>query len=146
MSLEEERAVFREAHLRWNEGDLEGFLSLLADDVVYTVNVEGIDYAANANGKEEVRVRLQVLLDTFVVNAFVIESLVHEADSSRSVVLGYYRHKKTGERLDIRVRFRGWVKDGLLTRVAEQHDAAYVEAFERFVRYLQETAEEQSRS
>ncbi len=142
MSLEEERAVFRLAHLRWNDGDLDGFMDCLADDIVYMVNVAGVPYAADAVGKDEVRARLQLLLDTFVVNAFVIERLVHEADSSRSTVLGYYKHKKTGERLDIRPRFRGWVKDGLLTRIEEQHDAAYIEAFERFVRYLEQSAQE----
>jgi ketosteroid isomerase-like protein len=142
MSLEEERAVFRLAHRLWNDGDLDGFMACLADDIVYTVNVNGVPYAASATGKDEVRGRLQLLLDTFVVNAFVVEHLVHEKDSSRSTVLGYYKHRKTGERLDIRPRFRGWVKDGLVTRIEEHHDAVYIEAFERFVRYLEQTAQE----
>jgi ketosteroid isomerase-like protein len=142
MSLEDERAVFLLAHHRWNAGDLDGFMECIAPDIVYTVNVDGTDvpYAASANGKDEVRRRLQLLLDTFVVNAFVVESMVHEKEESRSRVLGYYRHKKTGERLDIKVGFRGRVKDGLLTRIDEQHDAAYIEAFERFVRYIEQTA------
>jgi ketosteroid isomerase-like protein len=55
-------------------------------------------------------------------------------------VLGYYKHKKTTERLDIRIRFRLWVRDGLITRLEEYHDAPYVEAFERFVSFLQQNA------
>jgi ketosteroid isomerase-like protein len=142
MSLGEERAIVRVAHDRWGEGDLEGFLRCLADDVIYTVNVDAreVPYAMGTVGKEEMRGHLQLLLDTFIINAFVIEHLVHEAAYSRSTVLGYYRHKKTGERLDVRIRFRFWVKDGLITRLEEFHDAPYVEAFERFVRYLEETA------
>jgi ketosteroid isomerase-like protein len=142
MSLEEERAVVREAHLRWGEGDLDGFMSCFSDDVVHSVNVEGVPYASTAAGKAEMRGRLQLLLDTFVVDAFVIDTLVHEKDVSRSTVLGYYKHKKTGERLDVKLRFRAQVKDGLVIRLEEILDAAYIEAFERFVRYLEEAAQE----
>lgn len=130
---DEARRVFRFAHQMWSQGDLDGFLSCLSDDVVYSVNVHGAQVAV---GKAEVRARLELLRDAFDINAFVIESLVHEEAWSRSVVLAYYKHKTTGERLDVRVRFRGLVRDGLLARVEEQHDAAYVEAFECFVRHL----------
>jgi ketosteroid isomerase-like protein len=140
MSLSDERVVFHQAHLAWADGDLEAFLALLADDIVHVVNVDGVPYAASAHGKVEVRARFQVLLDTFVVNAFVVESLVHGPEYSRTVVLGYYKHKRTGERLDIRVRFQGWVRDGLLVRIEEHHDAAYVEAFQRFVAHLEAAA------
>lgn len=145
MSLEDERAIVREAHLRWGEGDLDGFMGCLADDIVYFVNVDGVDYAASANGRAEVRQRLQLLLDTFNVDAFVIDTLVHEKDATRSTVLGYYKHKRTGERLDVKLRFRSEVKNGLITRIDEILDSAYVEAFERFVRYLEEAAAHQSR-
>jgi ketosteroid isomerase-like protein len=138
----QEREAFYRAHLAWNDGDFELFMSFLAEDIVYEVNVNGLEvpYAASAFGKVAVRERLQLLLDTFVVNAFVVESLVHEADRSRSVVQGYYKHKKTGERLDIRVRFVGWVENGLITRLEEHHDAAYIEAFQRFVAHLEAAA------
>jgi ketosteroid isomerase-like protein len=143
MSLIEERIAFHRAHLAWGDNDFDAFMALIADDIVYTVNVDGheVPYAASAEGKDEVRQRLQLLLDTFVVNAFVVENLVHEREFSRSNVLGYYKHKKTGERLDIKLRFRGWVKDGLLTRIEEYHDAAYIEAFQRFVTHLQNAAQ-----
>ncbi len=108
------------------------------------MNVDGqsVPYASSAVGKADVRQRLQLLLDTFVVNAFVVEALVHEIDHSRTIVLGHYRHKKTGERLDSKVRFHGWVENGLITRLEEYHDATYVEAFERFVTYFQVAASE----
>lgn len=141
ISLEEERSAFRRAHVVWNDGDIEGLLSLMSDDIVYSVNVDGIPYAASAIGKHDLRARLQILLDTFVIDAFVAESIVHEPEFSRSTVLGYYKHKKTGERLDIKVRFRVWMRDNVIFRMEENHDAAYIEAFERFVRYLGQTVE-----
>jgi ketosteroid isomerase-like protein len=142
MSLESERAAFRAAHAAWANSDLEGFLNLVSDDLTYSVNVDGLEvpYAASAEGKPAVRARLRLLLDTFVINAFIVEQLVHEAAFSRSTVLGYYRHKATGERLTIRLRFRGWVRDGLVLRLEEHHDAAYIEAFQRFVTHLQAAA------
>ncbi len=144
MSVAEERSVFLRAHHAWGDGDMDTFLTYLAEDILYTVNVDGLSvpYASSAVGKEDVRQRLQLLLDTFVVNAFVVETLVHETDHSRTIVLGYYKHKRTGERLDIKVRFHGWVENGLIKRLEEYHDAAYVEAFERFVRYLEAAAAE----
>jgi ketosteroid isomerase-like protein len=141
---EEERAIVRFAHDRWGESDLQAFLGCLTDDIVYTVNVDArtVPYAMSTVGKDDMRGHLQLLLDTFVINAFVIESLVHDDEFSRTTVLGYYKHKKTGERLDIRIRFRLWVRDGLIARLEEYHDAPYVEAFERFVGFLQQNASE----
>lgn len=135
-----ERSVVVLAHERWAKGDLDGFIDLLTEDIAYDVNVEGIPYAASANGREVVRARLQLLLDTFEVQAFVIEHLVHDETCTRSRVLGFYKHRKTGERLDIKVSFIAHVENGLISRLQEIHDAAYVEAFERFVKHLEAAA------
>lgn len=143
MPVEEGRSAFYRAHIAWGAADFDGFMSLIDEDIIYLVNVDGlaVPYASSAVGKEDVRQRFQLLLDTFVVEAFIVESLVHEAEYSRSVVLGRYQHKKTGERLEIKIRFLGWVRDGLITRIEEYHDAAYIEAFARFVAHLQAAAE-----
>ena len=45
-----------------------------------------------------------------------------------------------GEVLDIKVRFHGWVENGLLKRVEEIHDARYIEAYERFVFHMMQAA------
>lgn len=142
MTLDDERSAFLKGHLAWAAGDFDGFMALIADDILYTVNVDGLQvpYAMSAVGKDDVRFRLQLLLDTFDVTRFAVEALVHEADASRSRVHGVYRHKKTGEILDIKVRFRGVVSDGLLIRLEETHDARYIEAFERFVFYMETAA------
>jgi ketosteroid isomerase-like protein len=138
MSLEEDGAVFRQAVRNWSDGNLDGVLALLGDDVVHTVNVDAlkIPWASSAVGKADVSARLKLIIDTFVVDAFVIENLVYEEEELRAAVLGYHVHRKTGERLDVRLRFRVRVRDGLIVRLDEFLDAAYIDAFERFVRYL----------
>jgi ketosteroid isomerase-like protein len=143
MSLDEERSAFLRAHLAWEAGDFDGFMSYIDDDIIYIVNVDGIQvpYAMSAVGKHDVQDRLQLLLDTFVVVTFAVEQLVHEAEYSRSLVHGVYRHKQTGEVLDVRVRFHGWVENGVLTRLEEIHDARYIEAYERFVFHMMQAAQ-----
>ncbi|PPD29077.1 MAG: hypothetical protein CTY20_07560 [Hyphomicrobium sp.] len=148
MSLDHERAVVEQAHLAWGESDLEGFLACLTEDVVYAVNVDGLQvpYAASTAGKQPLRERLTLLLNTFEIQAFVIQGLAHDADCIRTSVLGFYKHKKTGERLDVRLRFVTYVASSLITRIEEYHDAAYVEAFQRFVAYLEAAAEDDAQS
>ncbi len=144
MSLDEDGAVFRAAVRNWSEGNLEGVLALLADDVVHNVNVDALEipWVSSASGKAEVTERLKLIIATFVVDAFVIENLVYEGEEVRATVLGYHVHRKTRERLDVRLRFRVRVRDGLIVRLDEFLDAAYIDAFERFVRYLEQTAQE----
>jgi ketosteroid isomerase-like protein len=142
MTLADERRIVEMAHRHWADGDIEGFLSCLTDDVVHNVNVDGqkVPYAASAIGKEDVRRRLGILRDTFEVQAFVIESLAHGPEYTHTRVLGFYKHKRTGERLDVTVHFHCYVRDGLIHRIEENHDAPYVEAFQRFVTYLEAAA------
>ncbi len=144
MSREEEAAVFRLAVRRWSDGDFDGVLALLADDIIHTVNIDAlqIPWVASAAGKAEVTARLKVIQATFVVDAFIIESLVYEPEAIRATVLGYHKHRKTQERLDVRVRFLVRVRDGLIVRLDEPVDGAYFEAFQRFVSYLQQAAPE----
>jgi ketosteroid isomerase-like protein len=137
-------AVFRAAIQGWSAGDLEGVLKLFADDIVHTVHVGALDvpYMVSANGKAEVRQRLELIMATFVVDTFVIESLVEDLDEVRATIQGYHTHRKTGERLDVRLRFLARVRGRQIARLDEYIDTAYFEAFERFVRYLEQTAQD----
>lgn len=144
MSQEEEIAVFRRAVRCWSDEDFEGTVALLADDIVHTVNVDAlqIPWVSSAEGKANVSARLKLIADTFVINAFVLETITYEEGEIRATVLGYHVHRKTRERLDVRVRFRVRVRDGLIVRIDEFLDAAYIEAFQRFVSYLEQTAQD----
>lgn len=143
MAKDEDIAVFRLAVRYWSEENFEGVFSLLADDIVHSVNVDALEipWASSAAGKPDVVARLGLIAQTFTINAFILENVVCEGDEIRATVLGYHKHKKTGERLDLRVRFRVRVRDGKLARIDEFLDAAYIEAFERFVRYVEEAAQ-----
>lgn len=144
MSLDETERVFRQAIRNWSDGNLDGVVALLADDIVHNVNVDAlqIPWVSSTVGKAEVCGRLKLIMDTFVINAFVVESLVREKTHIRAVVLGYHTHRRTGERLDVKLRFRARVANGLIVQLDEFLDAAYIEAFERFVKYLEQTAQE----
>jgi ketosteroid isomerase-like protein len=143
MASSEDRAAFVRAHEKWATGDFDGFLDFLHDDIIYIVNVDGmqVPYAMSGLGKADVQDRLQLVLETFVVTKFDVENIVHEDEYSRSLVHGVYRHKKTGEILDFKLRFRAWIDNGLITRMEEILDAPFIEAYERFVFYMQSAAE-----
>lgn len=135
-------SVFVRAHLCWRDGDFDGLMACLADDIIYLVNVDGqqVPYAMSSLGKEDVRCRFQLLLATMRIDVFDVEKHMVVGDHEVTVVRGVYSHRRTGEVLDIKVRFKGWARNGQLVRVEEIQDAKYVEAFERFVFFMQQAA------
>lgn len=139
---ERELDVFRRSVRFWNDGDFDGVLSLLAEDICHSVNVDalGIPWMMSASGKPEVAGRLALIRETFIIDSFEMETLTHETNYLRAAVHAFHTHKKTGEQLDVRLRFRVTVKSGLIARIEETVDASYFEAFERFVRYVEQTA------
>jgi len=142
MSLDTERAVVLRALTNWGACDLEGTLAQFAEDVLYLINVDGVmvPYASSSLGKEDLRQRLELVLETFDKEVFDIESLVHGEETSRAVVMAHYRHKNLGECLIARLRLRYWVRNGLIVRVEERRDAQYVEAFQRFILQIENDA------
>lgn len=145
MQIDRERAAFHLVHERWAASDLEGVMALFAEEVLHLINVDGIavPYATSTYGKEDLRQRLQYVLDTFYIDKFELESYAHEREFSRSVVTTHKMHKKSGERLWERLHLRFWFEKGLIVRVEERHDAPYIEAFQRLVSYVPNTAREE---
>lgn len=143
MTLADERSAFLDALHAWKAQDLDRLLTFVTDDILYLVNVDGIQvpYAMSAVGKEDLRGRLQLVIDTFTLQTYTIDKVVHDPDHSRAIAHGIYRHRNTGEILDIRFRFCAWFTDGLIARVHELHDASYIAAFEQFVFHLQMAAQ-----
>lgn len=139
MTLANERSAFLEALHAWKAQDLDRLMTYVTEDILYLVNVDGIQvpYAMSAVGKEDLRGRLQLVIDTFALQTYTIDTVVHDPDHSRARAHGVYRHRNTGEILDIRFSFCAWFADGLLSRVHELHDASYIVAFEQFVFHLQ---------
>lgn len=139
--MTEDRAIVERAHQLWAAGDFEAFLACLTEDVVHVVNVgdDELPYGGDTVGRAMARERLQLVRDTFDIQAFVIEKIAHEAAFTRTHVLAYYKHKRTGERLDMKIRLLMFLRDGRICRIQEYHDAAYLEAFHRFVSHIEET-------
>lgn len=134
------RNLFVEAHQAWATGRFEELLRFLHEDVTYIVNVDGqqVPYAMSAVGREDVRDRLQLLLDVFDVTRFELLNVFPERAHITSLVHGVYRHRATGEILDIKVRFRAqYSLGGDIVLIEEIHDDRYIEAFERFVFFIQ---------
>jgi ketosteroid isomerase-like protein len=136
-----DRAAVHRALDRWAAGDLEGTLAQFSEDVLYIVNVDGlaVPFVSNSLGKEDLRQRLQLVIDTFGQEKFEPESFVEEADHSRVLVTVENRHRETGERLCLRMLLRYWVGNGVVVRVEEHLDAQYVEAFQQSVLHIENT-------
>lgn len=142
MPMNMERAPVLRALTRWAACDLEGTLAQFAEDVLYLINVDGIavPYASSSLGKEDLRHRLELVVELFDKQVFEVESLSHEPEFTRVVVFAHYKHKNSGEILMARIRLRYWVKNGLIARVEERRDAQYVEAFQRFILQIENDA------
>ena len=119
----------------WTNGDLEGALSFMAEDVAHILNIDGavVPFAASVEGKPALRKKLQLLLDTFELGDLVNESLRGEGCKATGHYKFIYIHRASGERLSGSFRFVIEQRNGLISRMEEYHDAAYVEAFVRLV-------------
>ncbi|MEQ1695090.1 MAG: nuclear transport factor 2 family protein [Hyphomicrobiaceae bacterium] len=129
------RRLFLQCFAAWTNRDLEGALSCMSEDVAHILNLDGtlVPYGASVEGKPALRKKLQLLLDTFEFGALVNESLSVEGRKATGRYKFIYIHCASGERLSGSFRFIIEQRDGLIVRMEEYHDAAYVEAFVRLV-------------
>lgn len=129
------RRVFLDCLAAWTSRDLEGALGFMSDDVVHILNVDGmlVPCAASVEGKPALRKKLQLLFDTFTFDALVNDGLRVERCTVTAHFKFIYTHTASGERLIGCYRFITQQRDGLIFRMEEYHDAAYIEAFFRLV-------------
>ena len=120
----------------WARRDLEGALEPLSASVVHSLNLDTslAPYVASAVGKDEVRRKLQMILDAFDFERFEIVALTTEPNRGRADVEFRFRHKATGEVLQSRCRFMYRLREGKIVLVEEAHDAKIVESFLRMVK------------
>jgi len=131
----ETRRVFQGAVSAWANRDLDLAMSFMSDEVVHILNVDGevAPFAASTNGKAALRTKLQLLLDTFDFGALVTDHLKIDGAVARAGIKIIYIHIGSGERLNVRFRFIVEQHHGLIVRMDEFHDAAYLESFVRLV-------------
>lgn len=127
-------SIVTSAIATYARGDVEGMLSSVAEDVEYALYLEEseLPFAGTSVGKDVLRTRINMMQDAFDYILFrlfpgrVVDRTMHNQ------VEFMYRHRASGEILDGRFRFLLTVGDaGLVTHIAEYHDAERVKAFMR---------------
>ena len=128
------RRIFERAATAWSNYQLEEVLSFMSDDVEHTLNVDGevVPFAASVKGKVAMRKKLQMVLDTFEIGAYVTDHIAVQGEMLRANMKIIYIHRASGERLIARFRFVIRQRNGLMEQIDEFHDAAYLEAFMRY--------------
>lgn len=128
------RCVFERAATAWSNYQLEQTLSFMSEDVEHTLNVDGelVPFAASVKGKAAMRKKLQLVLNTFEIGAYVTDHIAVRGDWLRANMKIVYIHRASGERLITRFRFVIRQRNGLMEQIDEFHDAAYLEAFMRY--------------
>jgi len=147
MSVDSEKTfrLVKETLDAWAQRDLEATLVHMHEEIEYFVNVdpEVAPFAASANGIAALKARLQLMLDTFIFDAFVVEDIKvtpgkpGALDVSRVAVAYFYRETTTRQRLDGRFRLIVYVDGDRIVRIEELHDSHYIEAFARLVKTMQ---------
>lgn len=128
-------SVVRRHWAAWRYQDKQTSLTLCAPDVTFAVYVPEhvLFFGGETTGKPSVSDRLQTLIDHF-------ETIDYEGTVTRvtgNVVHGLvrfrFRHRATGEEIEGVMRQVVVVRNGLMQRLEEYHDAARIRAFMRLV-------------
>ena len=122
----------------WSLGDVDETMRYMAANIDYFVNVDPriAPFAASAMGAGALRKRLQLLFNTFDIEAFFAKDIkISDEDPAvaRVNIAYFYRERTTREYLEGRFRFIIRFEDGKITQIEEIHDSSYVEAFARLV-------------
>ena len=127
--------VLSEAYDAWADGDLPALLELVADDIVFAVNVPArVDsYVGNGCGKGLFADRLARLLDDYEVAAFTPRWIKPRGPLWRSAHVSYcYKARGgTGLECDGTMRHHWRVVDRKIVHLELLIDAARMDAFRR---------------
>ena len=129
------RKIFEETMTAWANQDLDRALRFVSEDIIHTLNVDGelVPFAASVKGKAAMREKLEVMLKAFEIGACVTDHVSVQGNIIRANMKAIYIHLASGERLITKFRYVIEQRDGLMMRINEFHDAAYLEAFMRFI-------------
>ena len=119
----------------WAARDLDGTLAAFADDVVFIIHLpeEVAPYVGETVGKDQLRPRLQSLIDDFDFLEYVPLQIVAEGEVLHSRVRFRYRHKTTGLEYDGTMRHEWRIAGGRIVRFEEFHDIGRVRTFFRML-------------
>lgn len=127
--------VARRGVTAYAAGDYATLGTLLSDDIVYVLYLDQADYpfAGETQGRDVLMERFRLIHGLFEYVLFRPFTFRARKDTAHTQVEFIYRHRATGEVLDGRFRLVLTVRDGLVCRIEEYHDAARVEAFARLI-------------
>ena len=119
------------AYAAWAAKDLAGTLAAFADDVVFVIHLppEVAPFVGEAQGKEQLRPRLQAIIDDFDFLEYVPMQITAEGEHLHSRISFRYRHKATGLEYDGTMRHVWRIEGDKIVRFEEFHDAARVRTF-----------------
>ena len=126
--------VLPAAYAAWLAGDLGRLMSLVAEDIVFAVNVPArVDsYVGNGCGKDLFAERLARLLDDYEVAAFTPRWIKPRGPLWRSAHVYYcYKARGTGLECDGTMRHHWRIVDGKIVHLELLIDAARMDAFRR---------------
>jgi uncharacterized protein len=119
------------AYAAWAARDLDATLAWFADDVVFIIHLppDVAPFMGEARGKDQLRPRLQAIIDEFDFLEYVPLQIVAAGESLHSRVAFHYRHKTTGLEYDGTMRHVWRVEGDKIVRFEEFHDAERVRSF-----------------
>jgi ketosteroid isomerase-like protein len=114
-------------------GSIDKAVELLANDFVYIFHIAetAAPYAGASEGKEAMRMTLHKIEQDFERILFHTTTLPSTDSTVRQRLEFIMRHRASNERLQGIGRFVWTVRDGMIVRCEEYHDAPMLEAFFR---------------
>lgn len=121
----------------WGVQDVEMTAAHAADDIVYALYIsdQALPFGGETHGLEACRNVLYTILADFDYLKYEPVVLSVEDDVVRVQVSFIYHHRRTGGNLVGTKRMVFKLRDGLIVRIDEYHDAGLVEAFMRLTQH-----------
>lgn len=125
----------------WRVQDVEMTLAHTSEDIVYALYISehALPYGGETSGKASIRNVLYAILAEFDYLKYDPTIVAVDDDVVRAQVQFTYHHRLTGENLAGSKRLVFTVRDGLVVRIEEYHDAGMVEAFMRLTAHRTRT-------
>jgi len=125
------KAVVELAYAAWKARDLPRIVELLSDDMVFALHIpaEVMPLGGETHGRAAVAAALQGLMDTYDFLAYDVGPVAVDGATATCENHFRYRHKKTGDVIDGRLRDRWQVASGKVVRLDEWHDVPAVKAY-----------------
>ena len=121
----------------WSRQDLEGALSYVRDDILYSMFIpqDIVPFGGETRGKPAMADRMRTILDQFEMVKFETILFRGHGDIEHTRVSYGFTHRQTGETLNGVMRLVTKVEEGLIYDLKEFHDLEKIRAFMRLIAY-----------